>query len=96
MVLRAGLDGIENEYELPDETEDDVWRLTDRERSAMGIRPLPRNLDEAIRFMESSDLVVDTLGEHVFEFFLRNKKAEFAQYRAQVTPFELERYLQVL
>ena len=96
MILHAGLAGIENEYDLLDEAEDDVWRLTDRERTAMGIRPLPRNLDEAIRFMEASDLALEALGEHVFEFFLRNKKAEFAQYRAQVTPFELERYLPVL
>lgn len=96
MILHAGLAGIENEYDLLDEAEDDVWRLTERERQAMGIRPLPRNLDEAIRCMERSDLAVEALGEHVFEYFLRNKRAEFAAYRAQVTPFELERYLPVL
>ena len=43
--------------------------------------------------MEGSELVAETLGEHVFDFFLRNKRAEWEDYRYQVTPFELERYL---
>ncbi|MFW6597113.1 glutamine synthetase family protein [Propionibacteriaceae bacterium Y2011] len=89
LMLSAGLAGIEGEYELPPEAEDDVWSLTERERSALGIEPLPRNLDEAIRVMEDSELVADTLGDHVYDFFLRNKRAEFDEYRAQVTPFEL-------
>lgn len=96
LVLHAGLAGIENAYDLPEEAENDVWSLTERERRALGIRPLPRNLDEAIRAMESSDLAVEALGEHVHEFFLRNKRAEFDEYRAQVTPMELTRYLPVL
>lgn len=89
LILAAGLAGVEGEYELPPEAEDDVWALTDRERRALGIEPLPRNLDEAIRAMEDSELVADTLGDHVFDFFLRNKRAEFDEYRAQVTPYEL-------
>ena len=43
--------------------------------------------------MERSELVAETLGEHVFDFFLRNKRAEWEEYRRQVTPFELDRYL---
>ena len=89
LMLGAGLAGIEGEYELPEGAEDDVWSLTERERQALGISPLPRNLDEAIRTMERSDLVAETLGEHVFDFFLRNKRAEFEEYRTQVTPMEL-------
>ncbi|MGI3779803.1 MAG: glutamine synthetase family protein, partial [Janthinobacterium lividum] len=96
LTLAAGLAGIEGEYELPDGAEDDVWSLTERERQALGIAPLPRNLDEAIRAMEGSELVAETLGDHVFDFFLRNKRAEFAEYRRQVTPQELERLLPVL
>ena len=96
LMLRAGLAGIENEYQLPEETEDDVWSLTERERQALGIAPLPRNLDEAIRAMEGSELVADALGEHVFDYFLRNKRAEFQAYRSQVTPWELESLLPVL
>jgi glutamine synthetase len=59
----------------------------------MGIQPLPSSLSEAISLMEGSELVADTLGEHVFDFFLRNKRAEWDDYRSQVTPFELQRYL---
>ncbi|NHA67747.1 glutamine synthetase family protein [Phycicoccus flavus] len=93
VLLAAGLKGIEEGYELPQETEDDVWSLTDSERRAMGIRPLPASLSEAIEIMEDSELVAETLGEHVFDFFLRNKRAEWLDYRNQVTAFELERYL---
>ncbi len=96
LILHAGLAGIENEYELPEEAENDVWSLTERERRALDIRPLPRNLDEAIRAMENSELAIEALGVHVHEFFLRNKRAEFDEYRAQVTPMELSRYLPVL
>jgi glutamine synthetase len=96
LMLAAGMAGIEGEYDLPEGAEDDVWSLTERERQALGISPLPRNLDEAIRLMEKSDLVAETLGEHVFDFFLRNKRAEFEEYRRQVTPMELMRMLPVL
>jgi glutamine synthetase len=95
-MLAAGLRGIEQEYELPPGAEDDVWALTEAERRALGISPLPTSLGDAIRTMEASELVADTLGEHVFDFFLRNKRAEWAEYRRQVTPFELDRYLPIL
>ncbi len=93
VLLAAGLKGIEEGYELPEEAEDDVWALTDSERRALGIEALPRSLGRAIDAMERSDLVAETLGEHVFEFFLRNKRQEWEEYRSQVTPFELERLL---
>lgn len=96
VMLNAGLKGIEGEYPLPEETEDEVWRLSDRERKAIGIRELPHNLDEAIRLMEESELVAETLGEHVFEYFLRNKREEFMAYRQQVTPWELERHIRIM
>jgi len=93
VLLTAGLKGIEGEYELPPETEDDVWRLTDAERQAMGVEPLPSSLGRALEVMERSDLVAETLGEHVFDFFLRNKRKEWLDYRHDVTQFELDRYL---
>ncbi len=62
----------------------------------MGITRLPSNLDQAISIMEDSELVAETLGEGVFDFFLRNKRAEWQEYRSQVTPFELKRYLPLL
>jgi len=96
VILAAGLRGIEQGYEVPPEAEDNIYELTDTERRAAGIDSLPRNLDEALRVMEDSELVAEALGEHVFEFFLRNKRVEWDAYRAQVTPFEIERYLPML
>ena len=96
VVLAAGLRGIEKGYELAPETEDNIFELTEAERRAAGIDRLPYNLDEALREMEQSELVAETLGEHVFEFFLRNKRVEWDAYRAQVTPYEIERYLPML
>ena len=93
LILAAGLKGVREGYELPPEAEDDVWALTDFERRALGIEELPQSLSEAIAVMESSELVAETLGESVFDFFLRNKRQEWVDYRAQVTPFELDRYL---
>ncbi len=93
MLLPAGLRGIEKGYELPPEAEDDVWSLTDTERRAAGYEDLPVSLGEALTAMENSELVAETLGEHVFDFFLRNKREEFDSYRRNVTPFELRRYL---
>ncbi|MEJ7770783.1 MAG: glutamine synthetase family protein [Geodermatophilaceae bacterium] len=96
LMLAAGLSGIEKGYVLPPEAEDDVWSLTDTERLAAGYDDLPHSLDAALRAMESSELVAETLGEHTFDFFLRNKWAEWADYRREVTPFELSRDLPVL
>jgi glutamine synthetase len=96
LIVAAGMKGIEEEYELPREAEDDVWALSEGERRAMGIDPLPHNLDEAIRLLEGSELVAETLGEHVFDFFLRNKRQEWQDYRRQVTQYELDRLLPVL
>ena len=81
VVLAAGLRGIEENYQL---TSPDIKEQ------------LPTNLDEAIRAMESSDLVREALGQEVFDFVLRNKKAEWAEYSRQVSEYELERYLPVL
>jgi len=96
VLLAAGLRGVENGYQLPDGAEDDVWALTAAERRALGMQPLPSSLAEAVALMERSELVAETLGEHVFDFFLRNKRQEWQDYERQVTAFERERYLPVL
>jgi glutamine synthetase len=96
VMLAAGLKGIKEGYELPREAEDDVWSLTEAERRALGIAPLPGSLRAAVEIMEQSELVAETLGEHVFDFFLRNKRAEYQEYRRQVTEFERARMLPVL
>jgi len=96
VVLAAGMKGIEGGYELPHEAEDDVWSLTERERKALGIRPLPKSLYDAITVAEDSELLAETLGEHVYDFFLRNKRAEWEEYRGQVSAFERDRMLPVI
>jgi glutamine synthetase len=93
LILRAGLRGIEQGLELPAEAEANLYELTDAQRVAAGIGHLPQSLAEALDEMEGSDLVRETLGEHVFEWFLRNKRSEWSDYKSQVTPFELARYL---
>jgi len=96
VILAAGLAGIERGYELPPGAEDDVWALTAGERRALGMRPLPASLNQAIQEMERSELVAETLGEHVFDFFLRNKQSEWEDYRRQVSQWEIDRYLPTL
>jgi glutamine synthetase len=90
LLLAAGLKGIEEGYELPAEAEGDIASLTAVERRALGYRPLPENLHRALHYMEESELVAETLGEQVFNFFIRNKQAEWNAYGRQVTPWELD------
>jgi glutamine synthetase len=96
VVLAAGMKGLEQQYDLPREAEDDVWSLTERERQALGLEQLPKNLHDAIRIAERSELLAETLGEHVFDFFLRNKRQEWEEYRGQVSAFERDRMLPVI
>ncbi|KQW05693.1 glutamine synthetase [Leifsonia sp. Root4] len=96
LMLAAGLKGIEEEYELPEEAEDNVWSLSDTERRALGYAQLPASLDHAIQYMEESELVAETLGEQVFNYVLMNKRKEWREYRTQVTPFELRNNLEIL
>lgn len=96
LLLAAGLRGIEEGYELPPEAEDNVWELSDTERRALGYQSLPASLDHALEYMEGSELVAQTLGEQVFQYVLANKRREWREYRAQVTPFELQRNLEIL
>ena len=96
LLLAAGLKGIEEGYELPPEAENNVWELSDSERRALGYEQLPASLDHAVSLMEDSELVAETLGEQVFNYVLLNKRREWASYRAQVTPYELESNLEIL
>jgi glutamine synthetase len=96
VVLAAGLRGVEEGYELPPEAAANLYQMTPEERLAENITSLPGSLAEALAEMERSELVAETLGEHVFEWFLRNKRAEWGAYKAHVSQFELDRYLPVL
>jgi glutamine synthetase len=93
VMLAAGLEGIDQGYELPPEATNNIFEMTAEERSVENIGALPQSLSESLDVVEQSELVAQTLGEHVFEFFVRNKRAEWDSYKEQVTPWELERYL---
>ena len=96
VILSAGLKGIENEYELMPAVTEDLAAMTTAERRAMGYHPLPASLREAINLTEDSEFMAEVLGEQVFEHFLRNKRADWEDYRAQVTPYELKHNLGIL
>ena len=96
VMLAAGLEGIEKEYELADPIEENVFVMTSEEREERGIGSLPMNLSDAISLTEKSELVRKALGDHLFDSFIKNKRIEWDQYRIQVTEYELKRYLPIL
>ena len=96
VMLVAGLEGIEKEYELIDPVEENVFELTREQREQRGIGSLPGNLSDAISLTEKSELVRKALGDHLFDSFIKNKKIEWDQYSIQVTEYELKRYLPIL
>jgi glutamine synthetase len=78
---------------LPRETAVNLYELTAEELMAEDIDTVPQSLSDALDAMERSELVAGALGEHVFEWFIRNKRKEWMDYKTQVTQFELDRYL---
>ena len=95
VMLAAGLKGVENQYELPDPIEEDIYEMSEKEKAKKGIITLPGNLYEAILEVEKSDLVKDALGEHVFKKFVENKKIEWDMYRTHVSQYEIEKYMPI-
>jgi glutamine synthetase len=95
-LLHAGLDGIERGYELPAPMETNLYELGPEERLREGIDALPENLGEAIEIGAASELLLRAFGEHTHARFVESKRAEWDDYRTQLTPWEMERYLPVL
>jgi glutamine synthetase len=95
-LLHAGLEGIEKGYELPEPMEKNLYHLSPDDRKRLGIEQLPETLGEAIELTAESELVLRTLGEHMFNRYVEIKRQEWEDYRVQVSPWELERYLPVL
>ena len=97
VMLAAGLEGIDKNYEVPAPAENvNIYDMTEAELEEAGIDMLPESLLDAIRKCEQSEVVKNALGDHVFEYFIRNKKMEWDLYKTQVTQFELDRYLPIL
>ena len=96
VMLAAGLRGIEQRYALPDPIEEDIYEFSLERRQAMNIEELPGNLFEAIHEVEKSELVRETLGDHIFNKFIENKKIEWDAYRTHVSQYEIEKYLPIM
>ncbi|MCM8789837.1 MAG: glutamine synthetase family protein [Candidatus Omnitrophica bacterium] len=96
VMLAAGLEGIEKNYKLPEPANDNIYNMTQEERQRNGIKSLPDDLLEAVKITEESKVVKNCLGEKVFEYFIRNKKMEWDEYRSQVTQYEVNKYLPIL
>ena len=94
-LLHAGLEGIEKGYELPDPIDRNLYDLTEDERQDMGVNHLPETLGEALNDMAKSAVVEKALGSHIFPRYIDLKREEWLDYRVQVTPWEIERYLAV-
>ena len=101
VMLAAGMKGIKDGYELFPPCENDIYIMTDAELKKIGIKVLPKNLEEAIEVTKNSEIVRETLGEHLFKKFIANKEAEIRNYREEmghkydtkVSPFEIEHNL---
>jgi glutamine synthetase len=96
VMLAAGMRGITEEYELPPEADSNLFEMSEAELAKLGIDVLPQSLSDSLRVMEQSSLVQEALGEHIFEWFLRNKRSEWRAYKTHVSAFEHDRYLRVL
>jgi glutamine synthetase len=93
VMLRAGLDGIERNLDPGPPVNKNIARMSHRERRHLRIDELPGNLSEALDQLEKSDLMRETLGDHIFDHFLAAKREEWDSYIRHVSPWEIDRYL---
>lgn len=103
-MFAAGMDGIKNKHKLPDPIEENIYKMSNSRQKKLEIKPLPRNLEEAVKIMQKSDLLKETFGDHIFHTFLANKQLEIQEYRQnvseefdkQVSNYEIRKYLPFL
>ena len=96
VLLAAGMRGVAEGYELAPEADANLFEMSDTDLTKLGIDQLPQSLSDSLKVMEKSDLVHEALGEHIFEWFLRNKRSEWRAYKTHVSAFEVDRYLRAL
>ena len=96
VTFGAGLKGIEEELPLPAPVESDLFSMTPAQRAELGIDPLPTDLSRAVDAFEASDLMRDILGDYVHDYLVSTKRAEWEEYRSQVSRWEIDRYLSKL
>lgn len=93
-LLAAGLDGIKNNLTPPASIEKNIFGMSVEERHEDGIENLPGSLEESVKYMEESELIRKTLGDHTFYNYIKAKKIEWDEYRTKVTPWEIDNYLE--
>ena len=95
-MLAAGSKGIDQEYPVPPAVEGNVFTMSSEERQAKGIKSLPGSLGEALALADGSELLRESLGDHILNSIVQNKTMEWGDYRATVTDYETTRYLPIL
>ena len=96
LMLRAGLDGIKNKIDPGEQTNVNIFHLTEKEREERSILSLPADLKETIDEMQGSAFIRNALGDHVFGHYLCAKNMEWDEYKSIVHPWELSTYLHLL
>jgi len=95
-MLAAGMKGVENNYDLPDPIEENIFHMSAEKKAGLDVDVLPDSLENAIIEFEKSALMKKTLGQHVFDKLLENKRIEWDAYRTKVTNYEIDKYLPML
>ena len=93
LCLAAGLDGIKNKIEPPKAVNSNIFELSEKEMKKAMIESLPSSLHQAIKEMEADPFIREVLGDHVFSKYVEAKRAEWDNYRLQVTQWEIDEYL---
>ena len=93
VMLGAGLDGIANRRDPGEPINKNIYNMSQRERRRLKIENLPTDLNDAIIALRKDAVVQAVLGEHIYTNYLTAKRQEWAEYIAQIHPWEVERYL---
>ncbi len=96
VILAAGLDGIENKYDLPAPVEQNIFGMSPNQKKKRKIDSLPSSLENAVREFKKNKLMREALGDHIYETLIANKMAEWDMYRTHVSRYELDKYLPIL
>jgi glutamine synthetase len=94
VMIAAGLDGVEKGLDPGAPVEESLYEMSEAEIEKRGIKQLPGTLAEALDELEKDQVIRNALGDHVFNHFIEAKRAEWDEYRTQVTQWELDRYLE--
>lgn len=93
VLLAAGLDGVQNKLTPPPAVDRNIYVMTKDERIENQIEDLPATLMDALTLLSKNEIIVNSLGEHLFEHFVEAKEIEWDMFRTTVHPWEREQYL---